>query len=68
LRRKYTVNTLTVSSHWNEINKYMDKKIQELLSNPQPAKQPDERSGINVQGHIKIFDPDTKEVFVQERA
>jgi hypothetical protein len=46
----------------------MDKKIQELLSNPQPAKQPDERSGINVQGHIKIFDPDTKEVFVQERA
>lgn len=33
-----------------------------------PSKQPDERGGIHIQGHIKIFDPETKEIFVQERA
>lgn len=31
-------------------------------------KQPDERGGINVRGHIKIFDPETQEIFVQESA
>lgn len=30
--------------------------------------QPDERSGVYVQGHIKIFDPNTGEVFVENRA
>ena len=33
----------------------------------QPKKQPDERGGIHIQGHIKIFDPETKEVFVDKR-
>lgn len=32
-----------------------------------PAKRPDETSGVHVQGHIKIFDPETKEVFVDKR-
>ena len=45
----------------------MDKKMQESIIKPQPAKQPDERGGISVQGHIKIFDPETKEVFVNKR-
>ena len=45
----------------------MDKKMQESTIKPQPAKQPDERGGISVQGHIKIFDPETKEVFVDKR-
>lgn len=31
------------------------------------AKNPDERGGILAQGHIKIFDPQTKEVFVDKR-
>ena len=44
----------------------MDTKIQENSTNPQ--RQPDERGGIHVQGHIKIFDPETKEVFVEKRA
>ncbi len=43
----------------------MDTKIQENSTNPQ--RQPDERGGIHVQGHIKIFDPETKEVFVDKR-
>lgn len=30
-------------------------------------KQPNENSGIHVQGHIKIFDPETNEVFVNKR-
>ena len=41
--------------------------MQESIIKPQPAKQPDERGGISVQGHIKIFDPETKEVFVNKR-
>ena len=30
-------------------------------------KRPDEQGSIHVQGHIKIFDPETKEVFVDKR-
>lgn len=47
----------------NEINKSMDNKMQEN----QPKRVPDEQGGIQVQGHIKIFDPETKEVFVDKR-
>ena len=45
----------------------MDTKLQENSMQVE-KKQPDERGGIHVQSHIKIFDPETKEVFVQERA
>ena len=48
----------------NAINKNMDTKTQQTVT----RKQPDERGSFHVQGHIKIFDPETKEVFVQERA
>lgn len=33
-----------------------------------PGKEPDEKGGVVVQGHIKIFDPQTKEVLVSKRA
>jgi len=36
--------------------------------NSQPKKNPDERGSIRVEAHIKIFDPQTKEVFVKGRA
>jgi hypothetical protein len=52
----------------NKINKNMDTKTQETLVKPQPQKQPDERSGVHIQGHIKIFDPETNDVFVNGRA
>mgnify|MGYP006277266923 CR=1 FL=1 len=42
------------------INNIMDNKKQEM-------KKPDEQGGILVQGHIKIFDPETLEVFHNKR-
>lgn len=33
----------------------------------QTAKRPDESAGFHVEGHIKIFDPNTKEVFIDKR-
>ena len=47
----------------NEINKSMDKQN----STDTVKKKPDELGGIHVQGHIKIFDPDSGEVFVNKR-
>jgi len=38
------------------------------LEQQQEQKKPNENSGILVSSHIKIFDPNTKEVLVQKRA
>jgi hypothetical protein len=36
---------------------------------PKPAaKKPNETGSISVQGFVKIFDPKTKQVFVEKRA
>jgi hypothetical protein len=51
----------------NEINKNMDNKMQSEQILEAPKKKPDEQGGIYLQGHIKIFDPETKEVFVDKR-
>lgn len=50
----------------NEINTNMNNN-QDLQSKAQPVKSPDERGGVHIQGHIKIFDPQSKEVFVDKR-
>ena len=51
------------------INNNMDKtKIMNEKVKTEHKKQPNEHSGILVEGHIKIFDPETKEVFVHKRA
>ena len=50
----------------NEINKNMDIKLQENSMQVE-KKQPDEKGGVHVQGHIKIFDPETNEVYVNKR-
>tara|TARA_R110000782_G_scaffold14784_7_gene43834 strand:+ start:2249 stop:2383 length:135 start_codon:yes stop_codon:yes gene_type:complete len=34
----------------------------------QPAKKPNETGSISVEGHIRVFDPVTKEVLVEKRA
>ena len=31
-------------------------------------KKPNENNGVYVSSHVKIFDPNTKEIFVQKRA
>lgn len=41
------------------------EKMQETIQ--QPAEKPNENSGFHVEGHIKIFDPETKEVFIDKR-
>lgn len=45
----------------NAINKNMNTNPQNM------QKKPDEQGSFHVQGHIKIFDPETKEVFVNKR-
>ena len=47
----------------NAINKNMTTQTKENTQ----KRQPDERGSFHVQGHIKIFDPETKEVFVDKR-
>lgn len=36
-------------------------------SKPIPASHPNESGSVSIQGHIKIFDPETKEVFIDKR-
>ena len=52
----------------NAINKNMTIKLQDNSENIKQKRQPDERSGIHIQGHVKIFDPQTNQVFVNGRA
>lgn len=48
-------------------------KTEEPITMPQntqettPEKAPNEVSGFHVEGHIKIFDPESKEVFIDKR-
>ena len=56
----------------DELNSSMnDKSAQEPARDPvqkQPQTRPNERAGFAVMGHVKIFDPNTKEVIVETRA
>lgn len=54
--------------------KEFDKKLtEELKKSPlyiktgQPEKAPDEKSGISAEGHLRIFDPETDEEFLNGR-
>jgi hypothetical protein len=44
--------------------------VQQENSNKQQTSnhKPDEQSGIKIEGHVKIFDPNTDQVFVNKRA
>lgn len=49
----------------------MDNKQQENQENQpivEEIKQPDETGGFYLQGHVKIFDPESKEVYFKGRA
>ena len=41
------------------------EKMQETIQ--QPAEKPNENGGFHIEGHIKIFDPETKEIFIDKR-
>jgi hypothetical protein len=43
-----------------------NKQNLEEIAVEKTTKQPDESSGIYVRGHIKIFDPETKEVYIDK--
>jgi hypothetical protein len=47
----------------------MDKKEESAMQKPQEIqeKRPDEIGGFHFEGHIKIFDPETNEVFIDKR-
>ena len=52
----------------NLLNSNMDKNMDDLqVNNMGESAKPDETGGIHVQGHIKIFDPETGEVFIDKR-
>jgi hypothetical protein len=49
----------------------MEKNTQQSVQHTPPApkpKRPNETSAISVEGFVKIFDPKTKEIFVEKRA
>jgi hypothetical protein len=56
----------------DELNSAMnDKSAQQSKTDPvqkTPQTRPNERAGFAVMGHVKIFDPNTKEVMVETRA
>jgi hypothetical protein len=47
----------------------MDKNMEDLEQNSMnvDTAKPNELGGINVQGHIKIFDPETGEIYIDKR-
>lgn len=44
-----------------------ETKMPENTDLNQPEKRPNETGGFHFEGHIKIFDPNTKEVFIDKR-
>ncbi len=54
----------------HELNSSMNDKSAQQSEPVQKTSQtrPNERAGFVVMGHVKIFDPNTKEVIVETRA
>jgi hypothetical protein len=51
-----------------QLNSNMDKNMEDLEQNAMDKDtKPNETGGIHVQGHIKIFDPESGEVYVDKR-
>jgi hypothetical protein len=54
------------------MNKYMmnfkDQKMQENQPQASQAKKPDDKGNIQIDCHVKIYDPNTKQVIVETRA
>jgi len=48
-------------------NKLKETDMAENKQNQTENKKPDEQSGFQIEGHIKIFDPKTNEVYVDKR-
>jgi hypothetical protein len=49
----------------------MNKKLQQeslLKQPPQPTKKPDDRGQVQIDCFVKIYDPNSKDVFLEARA
>ena len=51
----------------------INKTMQESNNKPEPevrneTRRPDEAGSIAIAAHVRIFDPNTKEIFVEKRA
>ena len=51
----------------NDMTQNMQKSNESVKTADQP-KRPNETGTISVQAHVRIFDPATKEIFVEKRA
>jgi hypothetical protein len=52
----------------DQLNSNMDKNMEDLEKNStENTSKPHEVGGIHVQGHIKIFDPESGEVYIDKR-
>jgi hypothetical protein len=49
-------------------NDNLDKKLPESKPNKPAETRPNEKGSISVTGFVKIFDPKTKEVYVETRS
>jgi hypothetical protein len=49
------------------MNQSEESKMTENHPQTLQNSQPDEQAGLHIQGHIKIFDPESKEVFIDKR-
>lgn len=49
------------------IQKQSENKL-DSAQKTKPAAPPNERTGLNIDEHVKIFDPETKKVWLEKRA
>jgi len=49
-------------------NKTVNQTPQAQQPGKQPGKQPDDTNSVSVEGFVKIFDPKTRKVFVEQKA
>jgi len=52
----------------NTMDNELDNTDQQNSVDNKQQKQPNEAGSFSVAAHVKIFDPDTQEVFVEKRA
>jgi hypothetical protein len=51
------------------INNFIGKEVKsEEKKDADNSKKPNENNGVYISSHLKIFDPNTKEVLLQKRA
>lgn len=52
----------------NIMTEPLDTNLQQSREIPAEKTRPNERTGLNIDEHVKIFDPETKQVWLEKRA